>query len=337
MHKNLAGALAAALAVALMAGGAQATRIKDLGRVYGPMENPIIGYGLVVGLTGTGDDAKFATAIKILSNTLTNLRVSVSPQDIVGAKNVAVVFVSATLPAYNQVGDRLDVQVSAVGDAKSIAGGRLVVCPLGVPTDEMIAIASGTVKAADQSPTTGVIEGGAIVQKSVPAELAPEGKLTFKLLPQNADFSIATRIVEAIHQDMNIDTAAGQQPIARAVDAGTVEIQLSPKQLDDPVPFISRIERLSVPGVAYDMEARVLIDDKKGAYYAINGNVEVAPVKVGFGSIEIEVAATPQGGGTTLDSLMTALKNAQATPQDVDGILKALEAVGALHAKVVHQ
>jgi flagellar P-ring protein FlgI len=331
----------AALMIVLATTPAHAVRIKDLGQIYGPMENPIVGYGLVVGLSGTGDDSKFATAIKVLSNTLTNLRISSSPLEVRGAKNAAVVMVSATLPAYNHVGDRLNVQVASVGNAKSLVGGKLVICPLGVPdVAEMIALASGEIKVDDANPTSGAIEGGAIVQKSVPTDLIPGRKLTFRLL--NADFSIATRIVEAIHQDMNIDTAGGQQPIARAADAATIEIALTDRQMEDPVPFISRIERLSVPGVAYDMEARVVLDEKKGAFWAINGNVEIAPVTVGYGTFQVEIksqeAKTAQAAQTTtLDDLVLALKTQQATPEDVNGILKALEAAGALHAKVVRQ
>jgi len=334
---------AAVVTIALAAAPAHAVRIKDLGTIYGPMENLIVGYGLVVGLAGTGDDSKFSTATKVLSNTLTNLRISSSPLDVRGAKNSAIVVVSATLPAYNHVGDRLNVQVASVGNAKSLTGGRLVMAPLGVPdVVEMIALASGDVKVDEANPTSGIIDNGAIVQRSVPTDLIPGNKLTFKLLPQNADASVATRIVEAIHQDMNIDTAAGQQPVARATDEATIEIALTGKQIEDPVPFISRIERLSVPGVAYDMEARVVTDEKKGTFWAINGNVEIAPVKVGYGQflVEIESQETKSAQGvqtTTLDDLINALKTSQATPADVNGILKALETAGALHAKVVRQ
>jgi flagellar P-ring protein FlgI len=333
--------LAAGMALALLAGAAQAVRIKDLGRVYGPMETPLTGYGLVVGLSGTGDDVKFLPAVKMLANTFANL----SPEarnvafDMRGAKNVAVVMVSATLPPFSRIGDRITIEVASAGNAKSLAGGRLILCPIGVtmPGYEDIAIASGDVKVSETTPAKGVIEGGAIVQMAVPDELTPNRKITFKLLPQNADYSVATHIVKAIHEDMNIDTEAGQPAVAHAVDAATIEIALSDKQLEDPVRFISRIEQLSVPGLDFDMEARVVIDEKSNTFYAINGNVEISPVVVDYNAILIQIKANQSSTTTTLDDLVATLRQVNATPADVIGILKALESAGALHAKVVRK
>jgi len=332
--KRLRLALAAALVV-ILAGAAQAVRIKDLARVYGPMENPLVGYGLVVGLSGTGDDAKFAPAIRFLSNLLSTLGDATLPVDVKGTKNVAVVMVSATLPASNKMGDKLDVDVTSVGNASSLAGGTLVVCELGVH-GQAYAIASGGVKVEGTFLTKATITGGATVVREVPGELAPGNKITFKLLPQNADYSIANRIVEAIHQDLNIDPALAD-PVAHAVDEATIEVKLNEKQIQNPVAFISRLERLSVPGLDYDMEARVVIDEKKGTFYALNGNVEISPVTVGFGSIQLRIRPRQGEQATTVDDLVDALDAAKATPTEVIGIVKALEAAGALHAQVIRQ
>ena len=184
-------------------------------------------------------------------------------------------------------------------------------------------------------PTTGKIENGALVQAVVPTDLTVDGKLIFKLLPQNADFSVATRIVEAIHQDMNIDTAAGDAPVARAADAATVEITLTASQLENPVPFISRIERLTVPGLDI-MEARVVINEKEGRY-SIDGNVEISPVVAGYNGIQVQIKSARCDQATTLDDLVKALRDISATPEDVIGILKALESAGVLHAKVMRE
>ncbi len=136
---------------------------------------------------------------------------------------------------------------------------------------------------------------------------------------------------------MNIDTSAGAAPVARALDAATIEITLTPAQLDNPVPFISRIERLNVPGLDYDMEARVVIDERGGEFYAINGNVEISPVVVGYNNIQIQIRPDAAATATTLDDLVSALRALSAAPSDVVGILKALDSAGALHAKVVRK
>jgi len=359
--------MATALAAALIAGTAEGVRIKDLGRVYGPMENPLVGAGLVVGLPGTGDDAKFTPAIRALCNMLTNLDAGSLPIEVRGTKNVALVMVSATLPAYNSKGDKLDVQVSSIGNAKSLAGGQLLICPLLGPrmkatqpnggisgqasggTDDLAvsqgtgqsrslkvyAIASGYVKVDGANPTQGTVVRGAEVQSAVPAELTPGNKVTFKLLPQNADASVATLIVQAIHQDMNIDTTRGDLPVAYAADPATIEVKLNDSQAANPVAFISRLEKLWVPGLDYALEARVVIDEKKGTFFAMNGNVEISPVVVGQGNIQITIKPAQGEEATTLDDLVQALKDLNATPADVAGIVKSLEALGAIHAKVI--
>jgi len=328
--------LAALLALSALLSPAGATRVKDIARLEGPMANPLVGYGLVVGLNGTGDDRKFAPAIRMLSNMLSNLGAGTLPAEVAGSENVAVVAVEATLPPFNRQGDRLDVEVSAVGNAKSLEGGRLVVCPL-TAGGAVYAIASGRLQADRRNPTTATIPEGAMVQREVAPELTPGDKLTFKLLPQNADYSVATRIVNAIHQDMDVDPARGDRPVARAVDAATIEVELSEKQLENPVPFISRLERLNVPGLSHDMEARVVIDEGDGSFYAINGNVEISPVVVGWNGIQVKIQPSSGQETTTLDDLVSALRQIGASAPDVIGILESLETAGALHAKVIRK
>ncbi len=331
----------AAAAALIFAGLASAVRIKDIAEVHGPMENPLVGTGLVVGLNGTGDDARFATSIKLLSNMLSQLGAESLPTEVFASRNVAVVSVSATLPKFNRIGDRLSVQVATVGNARSLEGGTLVLCPLMAPGPDgelkMYALASGQLKVEPDSPASAVIEGGAIIQKSVPAMLTPGGKLTFKLLDTYADFSVANSVVKVIHQDLNIDTLRGDEPVAFAVDAKTIEISLTPEQQADPVRLISQLEWLSVPGLSRELEARVVIDVRHGLFYAINGNVEISPVVVGYGDVQVEVRAERPEDAPTLDDLVAALRAVEATPQDVIGLLRAMEASGALHAKVIRR
>lgn len=334
VRQHKIAALSGLLAVALLTSAAHAVRIKDIARVYGPMENPVVGYGLVVGLAGSGDTAKFQPAVKLISNMLSRLGEGTLPAEVIGSKNCAVVMVQATLPAFAKPGDRLDVEISAVGNAKSLDGGRLVLCPLSA-AGAVFAIAQGTPKVNAAKPTAATIESGAIVQRRVPVDLTPGDKVTFILDDAKADSSIATRIVNAIHQDLLIEPAAGDAIVARAVDPATVEVMLTPEQLANPVPFISRLERLTVPGINYDMEARVVIDETNGSFYAINGNVEISPVIVEHNGFLVEVKPAQGEDTSTLDDLVTALRELDAPAADVIGLLKSLEEVGALHAKVI--
>jgi flagellar P-ring protein precursor FlgI len=332
--RMLLAVMAVMLVPVLTAGAAT---IKDLARVYGPMENPVVGYGLVVGLSGTGDDTKFSPASKLFSNMLTNLGAGSLPIEVRNSKNVAVVMISGKLPPFSRVGDIFDVEVSAVGNAKSLAGGQLVVCPLTAGDQMMYAVASGLVQVDEERPTAGRVSQGGIVQKSVPYELTPGNKVTFKLLPQNADYSVATRIVNAIHQDLNIDTSTGAAPVARAVDAATIEVTLNQTQAANPVAFISQLERVTIPTLDYVMEARVVIDERNETYYAMNGNVEISPAFVGQRNIQIQIKPVSGSDTTTLDELVTAFKLLNATPADVIAVMNALEASGALHAKVIRK
>ncbi len=333
-------AAAAALAGLLLCGAAFAARIKDIAEVYGPMENPLVGTGLVVGLSGTGDDAKFAPAIKQLANMLSNLGAEALPAEVAYSKNVAVVTVWATLPKFNKVGDRLTVEVSGVGNAQSLEGGRLALCPLMAPGPDgrmaVYAIAQGTLSVDPQWPCNAVIEDAAIVQRAVPTDFLPGNRVTFKLRNEYADYSIAANIVKAIHADLNIDTLKGDSAVAFAVDARTVEVRLSEEQMADPVGFISQLEWLGVPGLSRDLEARVVIDERRGLFYAIAGNVEVSPAFARHGNLEVAIKAD-EDQGTTLEDLVKGLRDLEASPEDVVGILKELEALGALHAKVIRK
>lgn len=327
----------AVVVLSLVTATAFGTRVKDIADLYGPMENPLVGYGLVVGLAGTGDDAKFQPAIKGLANLLSTLGAQALPVEVAKSKNCALVTVSATLPAFNRMGDKLDVHVAAVGNAKSLEGGRLVLCPLGAPSAGMLATAEGSLRVEATRPTTGVIERGAIVQREIPAQQTPGNKITFKLRAEHADNAVAARIVETIHESEDINPALGDTPIARAVDAATIEVSLSAEQLADPVPFIAQLEWLPVPGLDLNLPARVEIDVTNGTFYAINGSVEISPVVVQYGNLQVEIKPKRGGQGSTLDDLITALRTLDATSEDVIGVLKALESVGALHAQVVRK
>lgn len=340
--RRLIAVLLAAVLLLTAPAGAWAVHLKDISEIDGPVENPIEGTGLVVGLNGTGDDAKFAPAIEHLSNMLRRLGNDALPQQVVASKNVALVNVSAMLPKYNYVGQKLRVSVAAVGNAKSLEGGRLLVCPLLAPdsTGETLvayATANGRLMIDRDTPTSGHIETGAIVRKSVPAELTLDGKLIFRLDEPYANATVASRVVNAINQDKSFNGAGSGSAIAKALDPRTIQVQLTPEQLADPVTVISELERLSIPSVARDMVATVVIDGRKGLFYAINGNVEISKAVVAYENLQLEIKPQQEGEATTLDDLVKALRVLDASPRDVIGLLLALKDAGALHAKVVRK
>lgn len=266
---------------------------------------------------------------------LSRMGVEALPSEVMASKNVALVSISATLPKFGRMGDWLKVDVAAVGNAKSLEGGRLVLSPLLAPMPGQqglvtYAVAQGALKTDPNNPTTACIENGAIIQREVPAQLTPGNRITFKLLDGYTDCEVATLIVKVIHEDLNVDTTsakmggAGDLPVARAVDPATVEVTLTPQQAADPVPFISHLERLPVAGLSSAMEARVVIDEKNGAFYAINGNVEISPVVVGYRNLQPRDKGRPRRG----DDARRPGQRAQA-PRGVDaGRYRAAEGAG---------
>jgi len=342
-------------------GAAAAVRIKDLAKVNGVRENQLFGYGLVVGLNGTGDGIRMTK--QTVANLLERLGVNVSIGDI-NVDNVAAVMVTTTLPAFVKNGDTLDVVVSSVGDANSLRGGTLLMTPLKGADGKVYAVAQGPVSLGGWSekggggtnqkghPTVGRIAGGATVEREVPAEiLSQDNKIALNL--NNPDFTTASNISEKL----NLRFGKG---CAKALDAATVEINVPDESVSDIVPFISALENLQIE---QDQVAKVVINERTGTI-VMGGEVTITPVAIAHGSLMVTVKPTtevsqplvPFGGGNTVvipntntkvvenkvsftrvsaSDIVDALNKMKVTASDIIAIFQALKAADALQAELV--
>ncbi|HSF95218.1 MAG TPA: flagellar basal body P-ring protein FlgI [Thermohalobaculum sp.] len=343
-------------------------RIKDLVEIEGVRGNDLVGYGLVVGLNGTGDGIRNSPFTEeALSNLLERLGVNVSGEAI-RPKNVAAVIVTATLPPFARTGGRIDVTVSAIGDAKNLLGGTLVMTPLNAADGEIYAVAQGPIIAGGVSaggeaatvqigvPTSGSIPGGARVEREIDFVFAEMDHIRLAL--REPDFTTAARIEAAINQALG-------RPVARMGDAGTVALDLGLAG-DGPAMLISRIENIAVAPAS---KARVVVDQRSGTI-VLGSDVTISRVAVAQGSLSIRVTETPlasqpnpfaegetvplprtaidiaNGGenrvalverNVTLADLVDGLNALGVGPRDMIDILKAIKAAGALHAELLVQ
>ncbi len=347
----------------------QVQRIKDLATVQGVRSNQLVGYGLVVGLDGTGDQtsqAPFTT--QSLKNWLAQLGVTVPPNVNPQLKNVAAVSVHAMLPPFSKPGQTIDVTISSIGNAKSLRGGSLLVTPLRGLDGQVYAIAQGNLvvngfgaSANDGSrvtvnvPTSGRVPNGATVERAVVANVGATDSLTLGL--RTADFTTATRVAERINKELG-------GGVATAIDPVSVRVQ-APVDPAQRVAFVSLLENLELePG---DAPARVIINSRTGTV-VIGSHVKVSPAAVAHGSLTVTIKeqlnvsqpnALSTGGQTTvtpdsaidvdqkgsrmflfapgvsLDEIVRAVNQVGAAPGDLVAILEALQQAGALRAELV--
>ena len=339
------------------------TRIKDVAKVQGVRSNQLTGYGLVFGLAGTGDSNKSVNTIQSIVNLLRSFGTIVDQANL-QSKNVASVMISARLPAFVKPGDTIDVTVSSMGDAKSLAGGTLIQTPLRAANGGVYAVGQGAVTtggfAAGGSganvqknfPTVGLITNGAIVEKEVPFTLASNGQINLAL--NHPDFTTANRVTEAITSKFGT--------IAAARDPGTVMISVPAMYKNDLVGFVSAIEELRIQP---DDTARVIINERTGTI-VMGANVAIDEVAVAQGGLTIKITKTrdvsqpnPLAAGRTVTTprqsvaakeangnllvlpatasvgdVVAALNSVGATPRDIITILQAMKAAGALHAEM---
>lgn len=371
-HWFLSALLAATalLSAGFVAPVSAAERIKDLAQVEGVRGNPLIGYGLVVGLDGTGDrtsQSPFTT--QSLKNMLDELGVTIPPGINPQVKNVAAVAIHAELPAFARPGQAIDVTVSSISNAVSLRGGALLMAPLKGADGQVYAIAQGNLvvggfgalgsdgsRVSVNVPSSGRIPNGAIVERALPDALAQSGAGGFLTLNlHQADFTTASRMVEALNK-------AFGEASANAIDAGTVQVQ-SPTDPGARVAFMARVENLTLdPG---EMAAKVIVNSRTGTV-VIGSNVQVLPAAVSHGSLTVtitenvavsqpepfsggETVAVPQStvtatqdgsrmflfkGGTSLDQIVRAVNEVGAAPGDLIAILEALKQAGALRAEL---
>ena len=350
----------------LTSGYAFAERIKDLAFVSGVRPNQLVGYGLVVGLNGSGDKTPFAE--QSLKSMLSKFGIHIPPGLKTNAKNVAAVAVHAELPPFAKPGQKIDVTVSSLGNAKSLRGGTLLMTPLKGVDGEVYAIAQGNVivsgldaSGADGSritinvPSVGRIPDGALVERTVPTGFDRGGTITLNL--KRADFTTASRMMEAINRKFGKDTA-------RALDAESVEVR-APRLSSQRVSFLSMLENLEL--TPDDGPAKVIVNARTGTV-VISRTVRVKPAAVTHGGLTVTVSekqltsqpnpfaggntqVTPQsavaveeggdkrmfqfGPGATLDQIVEAVNKVGAAPSDLVAILEALKEAGALQAELV--
>jgi flagellar P-ring protein FlgI len=356
---------AAALAVFLcLASGADAARIKDITQIQGVRQNQLVGYGLVVGLNGTGDGDKARFTVQSLVSMLEKMGVTINSLDI-KVKNVAAAMITADMPPFSRPGTRMDVSVSSIGDAKDLQGGTLLFTPLKAADGQTYAIAQGAISTGGFSasgagataqknfPTVGRIAGGALIEKEVSTDFRNKESLLLTLNHQ--DFTTATRVAESIN-------TAFSSHIAKTSDSGSVEVLVPPKYADNVVAFITAIESL---GVTPDVESKVVVNERTGTV-VIGENVRISKVAIAHGNLSIQIkesadvsqplpfsqgrtVATPDTNlavkeekapiflmeaGASIGEIVRALNALGVTPRDLISIFQALQAAGALQAKL---
>ena len=348
---------------------ALAERIKDLATIDGVRANQLIGYGLVVGLDGSGDKTtQTPFTVQSVKSMLATLGVVVNPGLNPQLKNVAAVMVTAELPPFTKPGQSIDVTVSSLGNAQSLRGGTLLMTPLKGADGNIYAMAQGSLvvsgfgaEGADGSSVTvnvmnsGRIPNGALVERAVPSAFGDEPMLVMSL--NSPDFTTALRVAKSINDSLG-------QGVARPVDSATIEVA-APADLAAKVAFVSAVENLSVqPGSA---PARVIINSRSGTV-VIGSEVRLLPAAVAHGNLTVSIAedyqvsqpgafarrgntaVTPnsdvsieEGGGrmfyiepgVTLKDLVAAVNKIGVAPGDLVAILQALESAGALRAELI--
>jgi flagellar P-ring protein FlgI len=361
--------LLAVLALARPTPAAAGVRIKELVDVQGVRDNELFGYGLVVGLDGSGDTERMLFTQQSIAGMLGRLGVRVDPQQ-VRARNVAAVMVTARLPAFTRPGAHLDVSLGSLGNARSLAGGILLITPLGAADGQVYAVAQGPVqvggydvsaagaRVGKNTPTAGRVPGGATVERSVTPSLSGA---TLLLGLRRPDFTTASRVAAAV------STSLGGQG-ARALDAAAVEVTVPEAARADPVALLARLEALEVEA---DGVARVVVSERTGTVVA-GERVRIRPVAVAHGGLRVSISSQPlvsqpnpsfseapnpaartvvaraatteaseEARGavalpatTTVQDLARALTSLGASARDLVSILQAMKAAGALDAEL---
>ncbi|SDF08116.1 flagellar basal body P-ring protein FlgI [Sulfitobacter delicatus] len=342
-------------------------RIKDLVDFDGVRGNDLVGYGLVVGLDGSGDGLRNAPFTEdIMTNILERLGVNVTGEQF-RPKNVAAVLVTATLPPFARAGGQVDVTVSAIGDAKSLMGGTLIMTPMNAADGQIYAVAQGTIiaggaKAEGEAggvtqgvPTSGTIPSGARVEREIEFKLSALEELRLAL--READFTTAGRIEQAINRDFG-------RRVAVMLDSGTVQLDVPATRMASVAHALGRIENIRVEP---ERKARVVVDQRSGTI-VMGEDVRISRVAVSQGNLTLRIQETPlvsqpnpfsEGetvvvprtnaeireepgiglaevpNGTSLSEVIAGLNALGVSPRDMIDILKSIKAAGALHAEFV--
>jgi flagellar P-ring protein precursor FlgI len=341
-------------------------RVKDVASVEGVRDNQLVGYGLVVGLAGTGDRRQTVFSAQTLANMLERMGVSVNPTAI-QVSNTAAVMITATLPPFAQPGTRIDITASALGDAKNLQGGTLILTPLKGADNLIYAVAQGAVVTGGfvagrggntqttNHPTVGRVPAGAIVEKAPPS-VTPGNKLNLQL--RQPDFTTATRIAASINKILG----SGSQAVARASSPGVVSVDIPGGFADRPVDFIAAVEAVSVDP---DRPSKIVVNEKTGTI-VMGKDVGIAPVSILHGALTVQIETASDVSqpaplsfgettqvkrtnvsvkenqtqqvslkkGATVEDLVRSLIAIGSSPRDVIAVLQNLRAAGAIDAEI---
>ena len=346
---------------------ADAVRIKDIVDIKGVRGNQLVGYGLVVGLEGTGDSDDSLFTIQSLASLLEKMGVTVQTDDIEDVENVAAVMVTTDLPAFATLGSRIDVLVSSIGDAENLQGGTLLFTPLKAADGRVYAVAQGPVStggfavsgnSGDQVqknfPTVGRVVGGALVEKEIHSNFNQKDSLTLAL--HKADFTTATRVAQAIYR-------AFYSQLAQTENGGSIQVKVPENYRGKTVQFVTMIESL---GVTPDMVSKIVVNERTGTVI-MGENVRISTIAIAHGNLSIQIdesqdvsqplpfsrggetIVTPESdilvkegknplflveSGVSIGEVVKALNALGVTPRDLIAIFQALKAAGALQAEL---
>ncbi|OEU71296.1 MAG: flagellar biosynthesis protein FlgA [Desulfuromonadales bacterium C00003093] len=343
---------------------AHGARLKDIADIQGMRANQLVGYGLVVGLNGSGDGTQAEFTTQSIVNMMERMGVNVDP-DGIKVKNVAGVMVTAEMPPFAKVGQKLDIVVSSLGDAKSLQGGTLLLTPLKGVDGKVYALAQAPLsiggfaasgagaEVQKNHPTAGRVPNGATVEREIPFAINEKRELRISLY--SPDFTTVTRVSETINEMLGAD-------MARALDAKTLSVTVPPEFQGNAVGLLASIEGLEVEP---DHRARIILDERTGTV-VIGDKVRISEVAIAHGNLSIRITETPQvsqpepfsegqtvvtpqtdiavqeGGGNlillehgaTIGELVHALNAIGVTPRDLIAIFHSIKASGALHADI---
>ena len=356
------------LAALLLASAGQAAqvRLKTIAQIKGVRENQLIGYGLVVGLQRTGDTQRVVSTLQSITNMLSQFGIAISPSQI-RTQNVAAVMVTAQLPPLLKSGDKIDVTVSAIGDARSLQGGTLLMTPLQGPDGQVYSVAQGPLAVGGFSDNTGEfpliqvnqttvgrIPNGALVEKEVPSTFVDNNSIS--VLLDHPDFGQASLTAQALNQQFG-------EPVAKAVDGGQIDVKIPYNYQDNVVEFVAAVEDTTVQTDA--PANRVVVNERTGTV-VLGQDVRIDAVAIAHGNLRLVIKKTTQitrdavfghdelthnttvsvsdtgkqgnlvvlPEGATLMDVVTAINAVGATPRDLISILQAVKEAGALHAEL---
>jgi len=357
--------LLSVLTLMVLTGHTYGVRIKDIAKIKGVRQNQLVGYGLVVGLNGTGDNDNLDFMIQSMAAMLEKMGVTVKAEDI-ESENVAAVMVTGELPPFARAGSRIDVIVSSIGDAENLQGGTLLITPLRAVNGQVYAVAQGPVSTGGfeasgtagggvqkNFPTVGRVPNGALIEKEISLDFNQKETLTFIL--QHPDFTTASRMAQAINQALN-------KKVAHTQDAATILVNVPERYRGDTVALATLIENL---GVTPDTVSKIVINERTGTVI-MGENVRISTVAIAHGNLSIQVkesqdvsqplpfsegvtTVTPDTeivveegkkplflveSGISIGEVVRALNAIGVSPRDLIAIFQALKAAGALQAEL---